>query len=70
VTLTTQQRKHLPNSLFGLPQRRAYPIDTLSRARSALARAAQFASPREQAEIRRRVHRLYPEMELSGLKRR
>ncbi|MGH9541483.1 MAG: hypothetical protein ACRD2H_06340 [Terriglobales bacterium] len=69
MSLTTEERKHLPASLFGLPRRRAYPIDTVKRARSALARAAQFATPSEEATIRRRVHHLYPEIQLSGLGR-
>ena len=48
--LTTKRRKSLPNSAFVFPQgtkaapkTRAFPIDTASRARNALSRAAQQA---------------------------
>jgi hypothetical protein len=37
-----------------------YPIDTPNRARNALARGAQNASPSEQSRIRAAVHRKYP----------
>lgn len=67
MSLTSKERTQLPSSLFGLPKRRAYPIDTISRARNALARAAQFASPRDQRRIRERVHERYPGIKVSGL---
>jgi hypothetical protein len=56
-------------SQFALPGRR-YPIDTLGRARNALARVAQHGSPSEKATVRRRVHARYPSIEVSGLRRR
>lgn len=67
MTLTSKERTKLPSSLFGLPKRRAYPIDTPSRARSALARAAQYATPREEANIRQRVHERFPRIQIAGL---
>jgi len=41
ATLTTKRRNQLPSSAFAYPATRRYPIDTLARARNALARAAQ-----------------------------
>ncbi|TAN23907.1 MAG: hypothetical protein EPN33_03570 [Acidobacteria bacterium] len=63
--LTVNQRKHLPDSAFALPRKRAYPIPDTTHARAALARATQFATPREQTIIRRNVHRLYPHIKIS-----
>lgn len=39
--MKASQRKKLPKSSFAYPSTRSYPIDTLARARNALARAAQ-----------------------------
>ena len=39
--LTAKRRNRLPDSAFAYPATRTYPIDTLRRARNALARAAQ-----------------------------
>lgn len=66
--LTTKQRDRLSDSKFGLPEKRAYPIQDEAHARNALARAAQDATPAEQAEIRRRVHALYPAIKVAGRK--
>lgn len=63
-TLTTKERKRLPDKDFALPGR-LYPIENAAHARDALARAAQNDSPKEQAEIRRRVHRLYSHIKIS-----
>lgn len=63
--LTTKERNRLPRGKFALPDKRAYPIPDASHARNALSRAAQNASPHEQAEIRRNVHRLYPRIKIS-----
>lgn len=69
--LTAKERRKLPSSDFALPGRGegpggkgsgSYPIDTPNRARNALSRAAQFASPAEQATIRRAVARKYPDI--------
>jgi len=67
--ITTAQRKALPSSDFALPGKGkgaggkgpgSYPIDTPNRARNALARGAQHASPGELATIKRKVHAKYP----------
>ena len=67
--ITTAQRKALPSSDFALPGKGkgaggkgpgSYPIDTPNRARNALARGAQHASPAELATIKRKVHAKYP----------
>jgi hypothetical protein len=57
--LTTQERKRLPKGDFALPGGR-YPINDANHARNALARAAQHATPSEEATIRHRVHAKYP----------
>jgi len=58
--LSYGQRKALPSSSFVFPGKRAYPIDTPNRARNALSRGAQNASPAQEAKIRAAVHRKYP----------
>lgn len=62
--LDAQRRNDLPNSVFAIPGRRAYPIDTPERARSALARVRQFGSPEEVGQVRAAVRRRYPDMEV------
>lgn len=57
--LTTRQRKALPKGDFALPGGR-YPVNDPNHARAALSRASQFASPAEQATIRRKVHAKFP----------
>ncbi|MFT9448328.1 hypothetical protein [Gluconobacter japonicus] len=37
--LTKEERDSLPDDEFGLPEKRAYPVDTKARARNAKARA-------------------------------
>jgi hypothetical protein len=67
--ITTAERKALPSGDFALPGKGtgaggkgpgSYPIDTPARARNALARGAQHASPGELATIKRKVHAKYP----------
>lgn len=58
--LTYAKRKKLSKRAFALPGKRAYPIEDASHARNELARASQFASPSEQATIRRKVRARYP----------
>ena len=67
--ITTARRKALPSSDFALPGKGegpqgkgagSYPVDTIGRARNALARGAQHASPGELATIKRKVHSKYP----------
>ena len=64
--LTSEQRKRLSPGRFGLPEKRKYPIPDSVHARSALTRAAQFATPSERVEIERNVHRLYPRIQTNG----
>lgn len=59
--LTAGERNALGGAMFALPGRR-YPIPDINHARNALARAAQFATPAEQATIRRAVHARYPQI--------
>lgn len=56
--LTTERRDEIPGGEFALPGRR-YPIHDESHARAALS-MAHYASPEEQAAIRRKVHAKYP----------
>ena len=72
--LTTAKRKALPKSEFALPGKGAgpsgkgagaYPVPDLAHARNALARAAQHATPAEQATIRRKVKAKYPGIEVT-----
>lgn len=58
--LTTKARKALSGDVFAFPKERKYPLDTMNRARNALARGSQFASPEQLATIRRKVHAKYP----------
>jgi hypothetical protein len=69
--LSAGERDRLPRDDFALPGKGAgksgkgsgsYPIPDASHARNALARAAQHASPAEQAAIRRRVHEKFPDI--------
>jgi hypothetical protein len=59
--LTTQARDRLATRSFALAGRR-YPIEDISHARNALARVSQDGTPAEKAEVRRKVHQLYPEL--------
>jgi hypothetical protein len=67
AALTAKRRNKLPGKVFGLPGRR-YPLDTKNRARNALTRVSQHGTAQEKATIRRKVHRLYPGVAVSGLK--
>ena len=66
--LTPQARKKMPPQKFALPGRR-YPVEDPAHARNALARAAQNATPSEQAQVRRKVHARFPGMGMRGLMR-
>jgi hypothetical protein len=63
--ITSKERKALPDSAFALPKKRKYPLDTANRARNALARE-HFASPEEQATIKSKVKRRYPNIKVEG----
>jgi hypothetical protein len=59
ATLRASRRKRLPSSAFAYPRQRKYPIDTLARARNALARAAQSGTSGSYAHVARAVRRRY-----------
>jgi len=63
--LTAAQRKKLAPSQFGLPATQQYPINTASRARTALGRAKTNATPLQQKQIKARVKKKYPKMHVS-----
>lgn len=78
MAITAKQRQKLPSKDFALPGRGSgkggkgpgsYPIDTPGRARNALARGAQHASPAEQETIKRKVKAKYPGIAVGGKKR-
>ena len=50
-------RKRLPSSAFAYPSTRSYPINTVKRARNALARAAQPQTKGSYAHVARAVRR-------------
>lgn len=56
--LTTERRAEIPGKEFALPGRR-YPIHDESHARAALS-MAHYATPEEQATIKRKVHAKFP----------
>lgn len=67
--LTAKQRQSMPSKSFALPGKGegkggkgagSYPIPDKSHARNALARAAQHASPSQQATIRSKVKAKFP----------
>jgi hypothetical protein len=69
MAITARQRQKLPATDFALPGKGtgkggkgpgSYPVDTPGRARSALSRGAQHASPSELATIKRKVRQKYP----------
>lgn len=75
MPLKMKQREKLPSKDFALPGRGSgkggkgpgsYPIETPGRARNALSRGAQNASPAEQAEIKRKVEAKYPSIAVGG----
>ena len=75
MALNMKQREKLPSKDFALPGKGSgtggkgpgsYPIDTKARARNALARGAQHASPAEQATIKRKVEAKYPSIDKGG----
>lgn len=61
--ISAARRKRLDDSDFALPGRR-YPIDTLARARNALARIAQYGTALEIRAVRKAVHKRWPEIDM------
>lgn len=75
MALRMRQREKLQSKDFALPGRGtgkggkgpgSYPIDTKARARNALARGAQHASPAEEATIKRKVKAKFPGIKVGG----
>lgn len=71
--LSYSARKHLPRGQFALKGSAAgkargakgsYPIDTIARARNALARVSQFGTAAQKATVRAAVHRKYPSIKI------
>lgn len=68
--LTADKRRQLPKSSFALPgkdkdvpgAKGTYPIDTPGRARAAVSRATQNATPAQQTTIKKRAAAKYPEI--------
>jgi hypothetical protein len=46
-----------------------YPINTVKRARNALARVAQNGTPAQQAQVKQAVHKKYPSIQISGMQK-
>ncbi len=57
--LTSKARNALPAKSFAGPDR-SYPVNDMSHARNALARASQNASPDLKAHVRSLVHKKFP----------
>lgn len=55
--ITTKQRKALPDSIFGVPGKRKFPLDTCARVRNAMARfnQAKGLTAGEKASLRRKI---------------
>ena len=77
AVLSSKKRQSLPTSSFALPGKGegpkgagagAYPIPDERHARAALSRAAQHATPSEQATIKRKVAQKFPGIAVSGKK--
>jgi hypothetical protein len=75
--LTAASRQKMKPSSFALPGKGegkggkgagAYPIPDASHARAALSRAAQHATPAEQATIKRKVAAKFPGIAVGGKK--
>src|SRR5512135_570325 len=60
--LTTERRKDLPKSDFGLPEEEKYPMPDKRHAANAVARVAQHGTPSEREEVRRKAYEKYPEL--------
>jgi hypothetical protein len=55
--MRTRRRAALPRSAFAYPKQRKYPIDTVKRARNALARASQSHTSGTYQHVARAVRR-------------
>ena len=61
MELDAKKRNALSDSQFAGPDR-SYPIPDRSHGANALARVSQYGTPAEKAEVRRAVHKKYPDM--------
>lgn len=57
--ISAAKRKSLPASAFAYPKQRKYPIDTLARAKNALARAAQSHTSGSYSTVAKKVRAKY-----------
>lgn len=64
--LTAGKRRRMSKTSFALPSQRAYPMDTIGRARNALARVSQHGTPAQQRTVRRNVTRKWPSLKRSN----
>ena len=62
--LTTSERNSLSDDDFALPGRQ-YPIENEAHARNALARISQFGSPEEREQVKAKIRKRYPNIEIS-----
>jgi len=62
--LTTEARNKLPAKSFAGPDR-SYPIEDEAHARNALARVSQHGSPEEKAQVRAKVKKKYPSIQVA-----
>jgi hypothetical protein len=69
MSISAKKRKSLPAQDFALPGKK-YPIDTVKRARNALSRGAQNASPAQLSRIKAKVHARYPSIRVTGMGRK
>lgn len=77
MALNMKAREKLPSKDFALPGKGegkggkgsgSYPIPDKAHARAALSRGAANASPKEDAEIKRKVSAKFPDMKVAGKK--
>ncbi len=64
--LDTAERNALPKKVFGLPDKRSYPMEDKAHARAALSRASANATPAQQKQIKAKAKRMYPGMHVGG----
>ena len=69
--LTWNERKGMKKSTFAIPKKKnkknpagegGYPIPDRSHAANALSRVSQFGTPEEKAQVRAKVHALFPNL--------
>lgn len=62
--LTSKQRDRLPAKEFAGPDR-SYPINDEAHARNALTRVSQFGYPELKKEVRAKVKRKFPDIDVA-----